>query len=227
MTFFTRTWAEYLGIRSVGYIRPKHLKFYAQISQDRFVYNLLYGLLDKRDRGYYLEIGAGEPRDMSNSYFFERYCQWRGLSIDIIPELPARWCRRRKNTLLIEDALKVDYSSHLRNFPRIIDYLSLDVDDYYDEVLKKLPFHDYTFKVITIEHDAYRYGDVYKDKERDILSSFGYQLLCPNVSKRGACIEDWWIHPGTFSCHLPQMNLLDLNSKDHSYLLEEIEKISK
>ncbi len=41
----------------------------------------------------------------------------------------------RQNPLLIEDAMRSDYRQILKSFPKVIDYLSLDIDDSYDVVL--------------------------------------------------------------------------------------------
>lgn len=157
---------------------------------------ILYTLIKKKDQGYYLEIGASDPVANNNSYFFEKNHDWKGISIEINREHLAPWARKRKNPLLIEDATESNYVSILQSFPRIIDYLSLDVDGNYDSVLVRIPLHNYIFKVITIEHDFYRFGDMYRKKERAILSSYGYYLLCPDVIYPGlGPFEDWLIHP--------------------------------
>jgi hypothetical protein len=44
------------------------IPFYSQAAQDKFVYALLYGLLGKKDKGYYLEIGASDPVRINNSW---------------------------------------------------------------------------------------------------------------------------------------------------------------
>jgi hypothetical protein len=108
---------------------------------------------------------------------------------------------------LNDDALKIDYVKEFQEgqFPDSIDYLSLDVDTLSLDVLKILPFDKYRFKVITIEHDAYLYGDQYREEQRNILTSHGYFLLCSNVyveqpgfEGKECPFEDWWIHPKDF-----------------------------
>jgi hypothetical protein len=73
------------------------------------------------------------------------------------------------------------------------------------DVLKILPLDEYRFKVITIEHDGYLYGDRYREPQRNILSSYGYLLLCSNVyveqpgyEGKEFPFEDWWIDPSEF-----------------------------
>lgn len=195
--------------------------FFSQASQDKFVYEILYKILHKSDQGYYLEIGASEPVFINNTYFFEKNLGWKGISIDISEAHLQNWNCLRHNSLLIEDATKTDYASLFLYFPQVIDYLSLDVDGYYDVVLKKLPLNNYIFKVITIEHDAYRYGDVYKKAERKILTSYGYYLLCGDVSSSGISFEDWWIHPSAFPKKtLKMLKSLNLHNLDHAEIMK-------
>lgn len=149
------------------------LAFYSQASQDKFIYSTFYGLLNKENKGYYLEIGASEPITINNTYFLEKNLGWEGVSIDIVDTYAENWRAVRVNPLLCEDATQANYSTILQNFPRAIDYLSLDVDGYYDVVLARVLATGYVFKMVTIEHDRYRCGDVYRDSERQILTSFG------------------------------------------------------
>lgn len=202
--------------------------FNSQASQDEFVYTFLYEILSKQDSGYYLEIGAGHPVFTNNSCFFEKKLGWDGVSIDISSADQQAWNENRKNPLLIADAAQCDYHSVLKKAPDVIDYLSLDVDRDYDIILQQIPFDEHIFKVITIEHDAYQYGDVYKDRERTVLSSLGYYLLCSDVSldwNHNNCVqqcafEDWWIHPSFLSDSLFQrLKALDLKQKDHAYIV--------
>jgi hypothetical protein len=89
-----------------------------------------------------------------------------------------------------------------------IDFLSLDVDTLSLIVLKKLPLSEYRFKVITIEHDSYLYGDKYKAEQRKILSENGYLLICSNVyvepigNQPNRSFEDWWVDPKEFDKEL-------------------------
>ncbi len=203
---------------------------YSQASQDRFVYTLLYQLLDKQDNGYYLEIGSGHPSSNNNSYLFEHHLGWKGVSLDIDRKATKSWYFARQNPLRIEDALLADYRSILQPFPQVIDYLSLDIDYNYHIVLQKIPFDEHIFKVITIEHDFYRFGDVYRQKEREILESWGYHLLCPDVlihfGDKAVIFEDWWIHPSVFPADLlAKLSSLDLKAKMHDQLINIIEEL--
>jgi hypothetical protein len=208
---------------------PMNMQFYSQASQDQFAHCILHQILDQRSGGYYLEIGAGHPSYGNNTYFFEKNYEWKGISIDISDEFKKVWASTRQNTLLIEDATRADYQSILQSFPRVIDYLSLDIDCSYDVVLRRIFLADHVFKVVTIEHDFYRLGDKFRHDEREILSSLGYYLLCPDVSVffngKDSVFEDWWVHPTAFPPDVfNKLISLDLKAKSHDQLIDTIQK---
>ena len=224
--FFLAFGINSMAIHQLHAYQKPFFQSYSQASQDQFIYNLLYTLLGKNNTGYYLEIGAGHPVEINNTYAFEKNYGWKGISIDISSQYAAIWQATRENPLLTQDALQVDYDAILHPFPQVIDYLSLDIDGNYDLVLQKIPLQNYIFKIITIEHDFYRYGNVYRAKEREILSSLGYHLLCPDVSYRGLTFEDWWIHPSAFSNRMfSQLTSLDLEGKDHFQILDILKSV--
>lgn len=196
---------------------------HSQASQDEFVYCLLYELENKRDDGYYLELGSGHPITVNNTVSLEENLGWKGLSMDVSSYFQGLWESTRQNSLVIEDATRADYVAHLSAFPQVIDYLSLDVDNVCDEVLRKLPLDQYYFKVITIQHDAYRLGDNLRQNERDILESYGYRLVCSDISDYGCAFEDWWIYPDAFREDVVGfLSSCDLQGKDHREALRII-----
>jgi hypothetical protein len=73
------------------------------------------------------------------------------------------------------------------------DYLSLDVDDATLATLQNIPLDRMRFKVITIEHDAYRVGPAPREAMREILTAAGYTLAVADVRCGGGEFEDWWI----------------------------------
>lgn len=148
-------------------------------------------LLNYKKNGIYLEIGCSDPEEINNTFILEKYFNWTGVSLEIDPKFRDVWNRKRCNPITIADALAYDYSVLPCDDNSIIDYLSLDIDERYVDVLNRIPFDKYRFRVITIEHDAYKYGNVYRDGEREFLNRRGYQLLCANVRN----FEDWWVHP--------------------------------
>jgi hypothetical protein len=179
------------------------MNFYSDAKQDQFVANLLNF---KRD-GVYLDIGSCDSAISNNSFAFDHFLDWAGICVELNSICNESYKNRKNCQYFNDDATKLDYLSILNkaNFPKTIDYLSLDVDTLSVEVLNFLPFSDYTFKVITIEHDSYLYGDKYKTPQRDFLTKAGYELVCSDVlvEQEGfyntvSPFEDWWVHKGYF-----------------------------
>ena len=181
-------------------------QFYSDAKQDEFVANILNF---KKD-GYCVDIGSCHSIISNNSYYFQNN-NWTSISVEIESLYNESYSSRKNGVHLNENALAVDYKKQFEEyeFPKIIDYLSLDVDTLSLDVLKFLPLDEYRFKVITIEHDGYLYGDKYREPQRSILNSHGYLLLCSNVcveqpgyEGKEFPFEDWWIDPSEFDSNL-------------------------
>lgn len=171
-------------------------KNYSQIYQDMFV----LAALDGKKNGTYLEIGAGGPYLGSNTALLEKDFDWTGVSIEFDPDLCQEFVQERTNKVLCVDATLLDYRKLLKSHfeGQVIDYLQIDIDpaEQSYEVLTQLPLKEYTFKVITFEHDAYING-YYREASRNYLQNLGYVLVVPNVSADGVnAFEDFWIHRG-------------------------------
>jgi len=162
----------------------------SQASQDSFVMNML----EWKRHGYYVEIGAYDPVEMSNSYILENKYDWSGISFDI----QNVDFSNRKNPCLKLDATKADYKNILKEYkaPSTIDYLQLDIDPAPNTLaaLKRIPFDLYKFAVITFEHDLYRGHEDVAIKSREIFREQGYELLIENVGNPDP-YEDWYINP--------------------------------
>ena len=172
---------------------------WSQSMQDMFVLSMLDG---KRD-GVYVEIGADQPRVISNTYLLEKDFDWSGISFELDSDKVAFFNTIRKNKCLCEDATLYDYKSLFeeRSYPKQIDYLQLDIDPAEGTLraLKTLPLDDYRFSVITYETDVYSSGADIQDEQIEILESHGYQLVAKNVKCEGNPYEDWWIDPAIVS----------------------------
>ena len=158
---------------------------YSQCYQDMFVLTML----DGKEKGYYLEIGCGDPFYGNNTALLEKQFNWVGISID----KDIVW-KNRKSTPLCFDATKLDYDKLLlRNY----DYLQIDCDEASLDVLFKIPFWNRKFSVITFEHDDYRdETDSVKNRSREYLKSWGYVLVVGNVAPNDYnSFEDWYVHP--------------------------------
>ncbi len=69
------------------------------------------------------------------------------------------------------------------NAPKMIDYLSLDLEGAEHAVLRSFPFDEYAFRCMTIERSGTAYMAL-----RTLLRSNGYRLV------RIAGSDDFWIH---------------------------------
>lgn len=177
--------------------------FNSDAKQDQFVANILNF---KKD-GYCVDLGSCHSIISNNTYYFQDL-GWTCISVEIERGYNGSYSTRKSGVHLNKNALEVNYKEVFEEneFPKSIDYLSLDIDTLSLDVLKILPLGEYRFKVITIEHDGYLYGDKYREPQREILISNGYQLLCSNVyveqpgyEGKECPFEDWWIDPSEFS----------------------------
>lgn len=169
--------------------------YYSQACQDVFVLEML----QSKKGGYYIEIGGADPFDSNNTVLLETEYDWRGFSIEYDITLSERYNNFRNNECVNADATIYDYLGKIKelNFPKQIDYLSVDIDpaDNTYAALLKCPFDTHRFSVITFEHDRYSIGNEYMDLSRTFLKSYGYQLVVSNVLCFGRDFEDWWVDP--------------------------------
>ena len=175
--------------------------YYSLSGQDLFV-NYLIGNVSSKS--YYVEIGAGWPIKINNTYLLEHKNKWLGISVDFDQKMVDSFNDIRKNECLYLDATRVNYTDLFaaRKIPNTIDYLSLDIDPAHQTlcVLALMPFETYKFKILTFEHDSYRNGYLIKIVSRLFLRNYGYFCAFKNVKATGfGKYEDWWIHPDYIS----------------------------
>lgn len=179
----------------------KIMKSYSQAGQDLFVYYFNNGKIGK-----FLDLGCSLPKKINNTYLLELN-GWDGVSLDI-QDFNEQW--KERNSLFIQtDCLNIDYNQLLNNHysDKVIDYLTLDMEGCGDrfKLLQKVFESDYTFKIITIEHDAYLGVDFINNEkipQRDFLKSKGYKLVCSDISHTkdpDLFFEDWWVNPTYFN----------------------------
>jgi hypothetical protein len=157
--------------------------------------DFVLSILGNKKNGVYLEVGAGDYKDMSNSYLLEKEYGWSGIGIEIDSALCKDHAINRSNLCINKDALTINYHEYLPSIAinKRIDYLQIDIDDdpKYANLLGliNVPLNEYRFNVITFEHDlvrSYKFKDM-RDAQREILDSLGYVLVVPGIA------EDWWV----------------------------------
>ena len=179
-------------------------------------------ILDYKNNGYFVDIGAYDGINLSNSYFLEKELNWNGICVEANSELYDKLKNSRQvlcencavnsyngtcffnpqdlsgsvkteGTAVISKTLESIFDEY--SAPKIIDYLSLDVEGLEYEILKVFPFNKYYFRTITVEHNLYIHGPAMKLQLQNLLKSNGYLIAKENVADQGNEFEDWYIYP--------------------------------
>jgi hypothetical protein len=202
----------------------------SQAGQDVFAYTIT----NKKQNGYFLEIGANHPITCNNTYVLEKDFNWKGLMVEYDRSFEELYkIHRPKSIYQIMDARNVNYRNILDKnaYPENMDYLQIDLDvdnrSTLDTLilLEKTVFDKYKFATVTFEHDIYS-GDYFNTQiiSREIFKKRGYILVFPNVSVfwQGEYkpFEDWYVHPD-----LVNMDYVNSIITDRSLTCEEIKKI--
>lgn len=197
----------------------------SQIRQDLFV---LSELNFKRN-GFFVEFGATNGVDLSNTYLLEKEFGWSGIlaepakcwhdalsrnrSVAIdhncvwkdsssklmfneveIPELSTISAYSKLDLFKSARAHGEAYEVHsisladllkMYGAPRHIDYLSIDTEGSEYEILKNFDFGEYSFGVITCEHNF----TPLRDNIFELLSKNGYQRRYQTLSE----FDDWYV----------------------------------
>lgn len=168
---------------------------HSEAGQDVFAYKLLHEGQPIAQRSF-LDIGSGYPVYRNNSYALE-CLGWSGVLVDIGDHKEA--CARERRSPFVQADVKDPGWWPLvkaAGLPLpIVDFLSFDLDDDTIEIIDAFPFAEVQFRVITIEHDKYRLGPQAQVKIRTVLESYGYEVICTDVSCDAGPFEDWYVHP--------------------------------
>jgi len=191
----------------------------SQVGQDRWVCKKLHNKVG----GYFIDIGATNGFDLSNTYHLEKQLKWGGICIEPNISQYEILASIRNCTCLNVAISDIDgivkfktyegdrFAGHISddgyeiesmtldtivrrfNCPKIIDYISLDVEGVEYDILTKFPFDEYKVTLWTIEH-ASRWDNGAKQKKiREIMTSKGYTFVNEN-SKGNADFEDWFYY---------------------------------
>lgn len=189
------------------------MDFFSQAGQDKWVIEQT----DHKTNGFFVDIGAYDGIESSNTLTLEKYYDWNGiciepnssafLSLDEIRKSQNFLCACRDyngfcqfigdrvigskggcECFLLEDLLQK------ANAPYDIDYVSLDVEGLEYEILNSFDFTKRNIKLWTIEHNLYLGDDTLKKQVKEIMINNGYELAVENVTHNGIDpFEDWYI----------------------------------
>lgn len=189
--------------------------YYSQANQDKWVCESL-GF--QRD-GYFVEIGAFDGIQTSNTYFMEKELGWRGICIEAEPNVFRQLAHNRRSINL--NVAVSDYTGRcffegasitqpgkgievpcdtLNNIltacqaPNVIDYLSIDIEGHEFNVLQAFDFDRWLIRMMTVEHNLYVDGPFKKDRLFALLSSRGFVRVVDNAP----CLDpnpEWYNKP--------------------------------
>lgn len=202
-------------------------KSQSQLRQDLFVLSHL----GFKKNGFFVEFGATNGLDLSNSYLMEKEFEWNGILVEPATcwhtelinnrtcniETDCVW-KDSKSVLTFNQVDEAELStinsfsdtdSHSEarkkgrtyevktislndllkkyNAPKIMDYLSIDTEGSEYQILSHLDFSEYSFKVITCEHN---YTPM-REKLFSLLTQQGYQRVFEEIS----LWDDWYVKP--------------------------------
>lgn len=140
-----------------------NLEYYSQYGQDKF----LDELFNHKENGVFIEIGAYDGIRFSNTYFFEKFRNWKGICIEPIP---ARFAELQKNRTSININACIYSKKDVLEFTQIEGYaemLSGISRDYHKKhksrIKENLKFHG--GKQQTIKVNAFPLNDVLKQNQ--------------------------------------------------------------
>jgi len=184
-------------------------QFTSELGEDKWVASILYG------ERYFVDIGAGDGAQLSNTYVLEKCLGWRGLCIE--PSDDFQLLRQIRNCFVDDSSvadpfsnsaktvggslrLHADHSGNIAckktttltslldqyGCPEVIDYLSLSTGGSPYLILKNFAFKRYSFRLITAAHN-------FEESLRMLL----FELLRLHGYSHARTIghTDWYVHP--------------------------------
>lgn len=77
--------------------------FFSQSGQDKFIYERFFK--SKKDFGFFVEVGAHDGLTYSNTYFFEKELNWRGICIEPLPHIFKKLQKNRPASICINGCI--------------------------------------------------------------------------------------------------------------------------
>lgn len=176
---------------------------YSQAAQDTWVLRCL----DFMRGGFYVDCGAYDGLEHSNSALLDFEYGWNGICVEANQDYAAACSRNRPNAKTVNVAVSdhegtIRFSNQLPsldpnspivrcstlltvldecNAPREIDYLSLDVEGFEARVLRSFDFDKYQVNLMTVEHNVYVDGPAFKEEIAGVLLGNGFVRCVDNA----------------------------------------------
>jgi FkbM family methyltransferase len=194
--------------------------YYSQSNQDKWVVEFL----KFKKNGYFIELGAYDGIQTSNTYYMEKNLGWDGLCVEANPSIYQLLIKNRTvknvnvaltdyvgecyflNDKITSTGTKVPCNTlnnilKENNCPKNIDYMSIDIEGYEYIVLKDFNFSEWNIGLMTIEHNLYCDGNDRKDKVYNLMIKNGFTrvvedapCLDKNPLYNNKPYEDWYIN---------------------------------
>jgi FkbM family methyltransferase len=126
------------------------MQYYSQYRQDEFVDKYF----NYQEGGYFLELGAGDGITISNTYFFEKFRNWKGICIEASKDFEK--LKINRNCITVNCAVGEEETAKFLELDGCINGLS-GLIKYYNSQHKQriendINFHksDYKFKIISV-----------------------------------------------------------------------------
>lgn len=207
--------------------------WHSQAGQDEWVVRMTRGQVG----GYFANVGAYDGLESDNTATLEADYGWLGVCVEANPEYADRCRTNRPNAIVVNAAVtdRVGTMGFLHQWeadpgapgaalvrtatllsildeagaPRIIDYLSVDIEGFEYKALSVFDFHAYHVRFLTVEHNLYTGGAVLKDQLNWLLTRNGMVRVVEDAAPStgpyaGAPFEDWYCH------HLEYPKIKDL-----------------
>jgi FkbM family methyltransferase len=178
------------------------MTYYSQANQDKWVCEFL----NFKQNGFYLDIGAYDGIQTSNTFVLEKDLNWSGICVEANSEVFNTLSLNRKSKNLnlavldykgycsfYRDSVRNDNIGNLtpcdtlnnileqNDAPSIIDYMSIDIEGSEFNALKDFDFKKWQINLITIEHNLYVDGDFNKNRLFKLLSENNFERVFEDV----------------------------------------------
>ena len=187
-------------------------KFYSQSGQDKWVAEIF----EYKKNGFFVDIGAHDGVQSSNTKFLEDELGWKGRCIEANKEVFQNLIKNRKainlnivvtnyigrcgfygDTVSQEGpqmpCMTLDKILRDTGCPKEIDYISLDVEGHESSILECFPFWDWDVLTLTVEHNLYCWGD--KNRNDEILSKNGFIRAVEDAPCLDSSYSEWYMKP--------------------------------
>ena len=178
------------------------MTFFSQSMQDKWVCDFY----NYKKNGTFVEVGAYNGIQTSNTYMLERELNWTGICIEANSESYQQLVSNRKSINVniaiassrgycnfnsdrissngIGQLVKCDTLNQVlidNNCSKDIDYLSLDIEGMEYTALESLDFSYWNIGLMTVEHNLYCTNSEQKDKIYKLLSNNGFHRAVEDV----------------------------------------------